>query len=89
MSDEVSRRIGLRTLAVVVLWLALAMICGRVTFAPWATGLLVAVTGRTGIYGTEAVEDFYMVVSLIVALVVAIAIVLLIERAIGRSRLTD
>lgn len=80
MSPERRHHLTLRLLAILLLWLVLALICGRISFAPWATDLLVDVTARLGIYGNESVENFYMIASLAFSLIVAILIVVGAER---------
>lgn len=80
MSPERMHRLTLRVLAILLVWLVLALMCGRIPFAPWATDLLVDVTARLGIYGIESVENFYMIASLTLCLIVAILIVVGAER---------
>ncbi len=79
-------RLALRIAAFVVLAILLMMTFGRVGFAPWATDLLVRTSAALGIYGDEAIENFYMIATMALSVVLAGAIVLLGERALTARR---
>lgn len=79
-------RLALRIAAYVVLAILLMMTFGRIGFAPWATDLLVRTSAALGIYGDEAIENFYMMATMALSVVLAGAIVLLGERALTARR---
>ena len=78
-----------RRLADIVLVLLLTMdfawTAGHVAFSPTATDLLVRIADRFGLHGTEAVEDFYVTVTLGLPLAVAVAAVTLRRHLSTRS----
>jgi len=71
---------------VLAIWLGLAGFLGRIPFTPAMTELLITITGWLGISGIEDVEDFYMLVSLVISLGVAVGIVAVVRQLLGRYR---
>ncbi len=69
-----------RFVATLALTLLFARWFGTVTFAPCATDLLIRMSTALGIYGDEAIEDFYMYSTATLSLIAAIVIVVLAHR---------
>jgi hypothetical protein len=70
-----ARALLLRGLAVVALTLLLMKLFGSLRFAPWATGWLIDAAALFGLHGVEAVENFYMLATILLSLLIALALV--------------
>jgi DMSO/TMAO reductase YedYZ heme-binding membrane subunit len=77
----------LNIVAILALWIGLSFLFGHIHFTSSMTDDLIRTTSALGIYGDEAIEDFYMVVTMVLALILSIGIVWIINQIMpARSR---